>query len=70
MLFIALIVEIYNNRPINTTVVIQAGHDGRIFGNTGSVNGKYKEVEWNLLVAKEVEKELKKNGIDVVRVGA
>jgi N-acetylmuramoyl-L-alanine amidase len=70
VLFIALIIEIYNNRPINTTVVIQAGHDGRIFGNTGSVNGKYKEVEWNLLVAKEVEKELKKNGIDVVRVGA
>jgi len=68
-LFIALIVEIVNNRPINTTVVIQAGHAGRVFGNTGSVNGKYKEVDWNVLVAKEVEKELKKNGIDVVRVG-
>jgi len=68
-LFIALIVEIVINRPINTTVVIQAGHAGRIFGNTGSVHGKYKEVDWNILVAKEVEKELKKNGIDVVRVG-
>jgi len=68
-LFIALIVEIVINRPINTTVVIQAGHAGRVFGNTGSVNGKYKEVDWNILVAKEVEKELKKNGIDVVRVG-
>ncbi len=70
VLFIALIVEIFNNRPINTTVLIQAGHEGRIIGNTGSINGKYKEVDWNVLVAKEIEKELKKNGIDVVRVGA
>ncbi|MCK4442264.1 MAG: N-acetylmuramoyl-L-alanine amidase, partial [Sulfurovaceae bacterium] len=69
-LFIALIVEIFNNRPINNSVLIQAGHAGRVFGNTGSVNGKYKEVNWNILVAKEIENELKKNGIDVVRVGA
>jgi len=70
VLFFALIIEILNNKPINTTVLIQAGHDGRVVGNTGSVNGRYREVDWNVLVAKEVERDLKKNGIDVVRVGA
>jgi hypothetical protein len=69
-LFLILIVSIYNNRAINTTVLIQAGHDGRTFGNTGSVHGKYKEVDWNILVAKELEKELKRNNIDVTRIGA
>jgi len=69
-LFLTLVISIYNNRPINTTVLIQAGHAGRTFGNTGSVNGKYREVDWNILVAKEVEKELKKHNIDVTRVGA
>ncbi len=41
-LFIILIVLIYKNRPITTTVLIQAGHEGRKVGNTGSINGKYK----------------------------
>jgi len=69
-LFITLIVFIYKYRPITTTVLIQAGHEGRKVGNTGSINGKYKEVDWNILVANEVAKDLKKNGIDVTRVGA
>ncbi len=69
-LFIILIVSLILNRPINTTVLIQAGHAGRTFGNTGSVNGKYREVDWNILIAKEVEKELKRHHIDVTRVGA
>jgi hypothetical protein len=69
-LFILLVVAIYNNSVVNTTVLLQAGHEGRTKGNIGSINGKYKEVEWNILVTKEIEKELKKNGIDVVRVGA
>lgn len=69
-LFILLVVAIYNNRVINTTVLLQAGHEGRTTGNIGSVNGKYKEVDWNILVTKEIEKELKKHDIDVVRVGA
>ncbi len=69
-LFIILIVSLILNRPINTTVLIQAGHAGRTFGNTGSVNGEYREVDWNILIAKEVEKELKRHNIDVTRVGA
>ncbi len=69
-LFIILIVSLILDRPINTTVLIQAGHAGRTFGNTGSVNGRYREVDWNILIAKEVEKELKRHHIDVARVGA
>jgi len=69
-LFLLLIVTIYNNRVINTTVLLQAGHEGRTKGNIGSINGNYREVNWNTLVTKEIEKELKKNNIDVTRVGA
>lgn len=69
-LFILLIVAIYNNKVINTTVLLQAGHEGRTKGNTGSINGKYSEVEWNTLVTKEIEAELKRHNIDVERVGA
>ncbi len=69
-LFILLIVAIYNNKVINTTVLLQAGHEGRTYGNIGSINGEYREMDWNTLVTKEVEKELKKHNIDVTRVGA
>ncbi|SFV57887.1 hypothetical protein MNB_SV-12-1139 [hydrothermal vent metagenome] len=69
-LFILLIVAIFNNQVVNTTVLLQAGHEGRTTGNIGSINGKYKEMEWNTLVTKEVERELKKHDIDVTRVGA
>ncbi|NEW61227.1 hypothetical protein GSY74_08020 [Sulfurovum sp. bin170] len=69
-LFILLIVAIYNNQVVNTTVLLQAGHEGRTTGNIGSVNGKYREVDWNILVTEEIERELKKHDIDVTRVGA
>jgi hypothetical protein len=69
-LFILLLVAIYNNQVVNTTVLLQAGHEGRTNGNIGSINGKYREMEWNTLVTKEIEKELKKHNIDVTRVGA
>ncbi|MCH9740072.1 MAG: N-acetylmuramoyl-L-alanine amidase, partial [Epsilonproteobacteria bacterium] len=69
-LFILLIVTIYNKRVINTTVLLQAGHEGRTKGNIGSINGKYREVEWNTLVTKAIEKELEKENIEVTRVGA
>ncbi len=55
-------------KPIS--VVIQAGHEGRTIGNTGSHLGRIKEVDWNILVANEVAKKLKSWGISVVRVGA
>ena len=69
-IFILLIVFIFNNKVINTTVLLQAGHEGRIKGNIGSMNGDLKEVDWNILVTKEIEKELKKHNIDVTRVAA
>jgi hypothetical protein len=69
-LFLLLIVAIYNNQVINTTVLLQAGHEGRTNGNIGSINGKYREMDWNTLVTKEIEKELKRHDIDVTRVGA
>ena len=58
----------HNIKPIS--VVIQAGHEGRTSGNTGSHLGKIKEVDWNIYVANEVAKKLTSWGIDVKRVGA
>lgn len=69
-LFILLLVSIYQMRVVNTTVLIQAGHEGRTKGNIGSMQGDLKEVDWNTLMSKEIEKELKKQNIDVTRVGA
>ena len=69
-LFLLLLIGIWNNRVINTTVLIQAGHVGRLTGNTGSVCNGLKERDWNNIVAKEVERILKSKGIEVERVGA
>ncbi len=69
-LFLALVIAIYNSKVINTTVLLQAGHEGRTRGNIGSAQGALKEVEWNTQVTKMIEKELKKHNIDVTRVGA
>jgi len=52
------------------SVVIQAGHEGRVHGNTGAESKYYKEETWNVLVADETAKQLKKWGIDVKRVPA
>jgi len=51
-------------------VIIQAGHEGRISGNTGAENGDEREVEWNILVADEVAKTLRSWGIESKRVPA
>jgi N-acetylmuramoyl-L-alanine amidase len=61
---------VYKSYTKPLSVVIQAGHEGRVEGNTGSSNGKYKEVEWNIFVANEVAKTLNKWGIETKRVGA
>jgi len=53
-----------------TPVIIQAGHEGRVFGNTGAENGEEREVEWNILVADEVAKILQSWGIKTKRVPA
>lgn len=70
LLFFLLMMAIFNNRVINTTVLIQAGHEGRTIGNTGSIHNGLVESKWNTLVSKEVERILEAKGIDVTRVGA
>jgi N-acetylmuramoyl-L-alanine amidase len=61
---------LYQSLKEPTSVVIQAGHEGRTCGNTGAVCKNYKEVEWNILVADETAKQLESWGIDVKRVPA
>jgi len=51
-------------------VVIQAGHEGRSCGNTGAVCKNYREVEWNILVADETAKTLRRWGIEAKRIPA
>jgi N-acetylmuramoyl-L-alanine amidase len=70
ILFFLLMMAIFNNRVINTTVLIQEGHVGRTKGNTGSIHNGLVESKWNTTVGKEVERILEKKGIDVTRVGA
>jgi len=65
-----LIIGIIKTRVINTTVLIQEGHVGRTSGNIGSIYNGLKEVTWNGIVGKEVERLLELKGIDVERVGA
>jgi len=66
--FLLFAIYLHSLKPVS--VIIQAGHEGRVNGNTGSSNGKIKEVNWNILVANEVAKTLNKWGIDTKRVGA
>ncbi len=70
LLFFLLMMAIFNNRVINTTVLIQEGHVGRTKGNIGSIHNGLVESKWNSLVGKEVERLLEAKGIDVTRVGA
>jgi len=43
-------------RPV--LVLIQAGHEGRTCGNTGTECKDFKEESWNIVVANEVQKQL------------
>jgi len=69
-ILLLLIIAIWNGRVVNTTVLIQAGHVGRVTGNIGSIHNGLVESEWNQRVAIRVEDILKKNGIITTRVGA
>jgi len=51
-------------------VVIQAGHEGRVRGNTGAESSRYREEAWNIQVADEVARRLKAWDIDVLRLPA
>ena len=68
LLLIAFILYFSSIKPID--VVIQAGHEGRTYGNTGAETKLYREEEWNILVADEVAKKLKSWQIDVKRIPA
>lgn len=70
VLFFLLMMAIFNNQVINTTVLIQEGHVGRTKGNIGSIHNGLVESKWNTIVGKEVERLLEAKGIDVTRVGA
>jgi N-acetylmuramoyl-L-alanine amidase len=68
IIFLAFILYLSNTKPI--TVVIQAGHEGRVVGNTGAESALYKEEEWNIIVANEIAKTLRSWDIEVKRVPA
>ncbi|MBN2826268.1 MAG: N-acetylmuramoyl-L-alanine amidase, partial [Campylobacterales bacterium] len=51
-------------------VLIQAGHEGRTTGYTGTQSKYGKEMDWNKDVANEVTKILQEAGISVIRTGA
>lgn len=56
------------SKPVS--VVIQAGHEGRITGNTGAESEDFREEEWNILVADEAARLLRSWQIDVKRMPA
>jgi N-acetylmuramoyl-L-alanine amidase len=68
ILFIGYILYLGSIKPIS--VVIQAGHEGRVSGNTGAESLFYKEENWNIIVANEVAQKLTSWNIDVKRVPA
>jgi N-acetylmuramoyl-L-alanine amidase len=68
ILLVAFIMYWGSTKPVS--VVIQAGHENRISGNTGATGSRYKETEWNTLVANEITKRLRSWNIDVKRIPA
>jgi N-acetylmuramoyl-L-alanine amidase len=68
ILLIAFILYWSTTKPIS--VVIQAGHEGLTYGNTGAQTKLYREVDWNVKVANEVTRKLRSWDIDVKRVPA
>jgi len=51
-------------------VLIQAGHEGRISGNTGASSKYGEEIEWNRIVANEATRVLREAGVKVIRSSA
>jgi len=68
MFFILFAIYWHSKAPV--AVVIQAGHEGRVEGNTGAVSGNLQEVKWNIIVANAVAAQLKKWDIEAKRVPA
>lgn len=83
ILLLALIVGLFlllagerNNKkqnkplPLKADVYIQAGHEGRIFGKTGSVSPYGREIDWTRIVADEATRILRRAGVSVIRASA
>lgn len=68
-LFLLLMGE-YDKQPEDANVFIQAGHEGRVFGNTGSVSPYGREIDWNVIVADEATRILRNAGVSVIRAAA
>jgi len=68
ILFMGYILYWGTSKPVS--VVIQAGHEGRVSGNTGAESKLYREEAWNILVADEVARRLRSWDIDVKRMPA
>lgn len=68
-LFLLLLDE-YEQQPLQAEVYIQAGHEGRLFGNTGSVSEYGREMDWNTIVADEATRVLRNAGVSVIRAPA
>jgi len=51
-------------------VLIQAGHEGRNYGYTGTQSKYGTEMDWNRDVANEVTRILREAGVSVIRTGA
>jgi N-acetylmuramoyl-L-alanine amidase len=66
--FIGYILYWGSTKPVS--VIVQAGHEERVKGNTGATGSQYKETEWNTIVANEVARQLTEWNIDVKRIPA
>ncbi len=51
-------------------VLIQAGHEGRTSGNTGTTGPLGNEIDWTPIVADEATRILIEAGVSVARVNA
>jgi N-acetylmuramoyl-L-alanine amidase len=65
-----LLLDEYEKKPLEADVYIQAGHEGRIFGNTGSVSVYGREIDWTRIVADEATRILRNAGVSVIRAPA
>ena len=65
-----LLVDEYEQKPLQADVYIQAGHEGRLVGNTGSVSAYGREIDWTKIVADEATRILRNAGVSVIRAPA
>jgi len=65
-----LLIDDYGKKPLEADVYIQAGHEGRIFGKTGSVSEYGREIDWTRIVADEATRILHDAGVSVIRAPA